>query len=143
MASQGQIDKIPQTAEVAKIIETAKLDWKCISLKKVMFVRVVKEVCFGRRIFNRDLPNAIKQRGEEWLGFKGGFKFADLLTAAHFCSGTEQQREYQMGILLYDNDGQLCCLHLCGGDGKCYLRVYEYNPDDDWDETVRFLVVAV
>lgn len=37
--------------------------------------------------------------------------------------------------------GQLCYLYLNENDGKRDLNVNRNNPDDNWNENVRFLVV--
>lgn len=70
---------------IAKAIEAAKFDWKYVVLAPAeiplvgagQVEREVREAHFGRVMYNRDLPNALKERGEE-LGYKGGFKFIGL-----------------------------------------------------------------
>lgn len=132
-------EELKAIAEAA--IDEAKFDWKYIKLSptEIPFVGAVQEVCFGRVMYNRDLPNALKQRGEE-LGFKGGFKFADPLTALCFVCISKKRRQHQLIVLFADND-QLECLCLYGGIGECYLRVYEYDPDDNWDKAACFLAI--
>lgn len=147
--SQGQIGKIPidydKPEAIAKVIEAAKFGWKYVKLSptEIPFVGAVagcevREVHFNRVMYNRDLQNALKQRGEE-LGFKG-FKFVDPLVALSFVCISKEQRQHQLVALFTDND-QLWCLCLLGGAGGCWLRVYEYNPEDNWDKAVCFLAV--
>lgn len=124
----------PIQSQIDKIIERAKSGWQCLLLEKIPFIGAIEEMWFGCVVFNRDLPSALKQFG---------FKFAEPLPAIRFCSASIEQRQYPFGLLFFDNDKQLWCLHLRGGAGQCCLRVYQHDPDDDWDETVHFLVVAV
>ena len=103
----------------------------------------VHEVHFGKRMYNRDLPEALKQRGVE-SGFKLGFKFANFLTALKFAlKHPGKQLEYPLVILFYDVNGQLCYLYLYEDDGERDLSVNPDNPGDYWRDYVRFLAVPV
>lgn len=136
--SRGQKQETIAEA-IEATIEAAKFGWKYVKLSPAEpGVHEVHEVYFGRVMYNRDLPNALKQRGEE-LGFKG-FKFADPLAALSFVCISKEQRQHQL-VTLFTNNDQLWCLCLLGGVGGCWLRVYEYNPEDNWDEAVCFLAI--
>jgi len=135
---------------IASAIETAKFDWKYVGLSPEEIPLIgtgqvmseVREVHFGRVMYNRDLPNALKQRGEE-LGYKGGFKFADPLTALRFaCAKPDQQRKHPLVILFTDKNGRLWYLYLYEDDGERRLSVGQDYPDGDWDGLVRFLAVC-
>ena len=103
-------------------------------------VEMVREVHFDKVMYNRDLPEALKQRGIE-AGFANGYKFANPLTALKFAKkNPDKQKEYPFGILFYIGK-QLCCLCLgAGGEGR-RVRVDKGYPDGYWLEAVRFLVV--
>jgi len=135
---------------IAKAIEVGKFDWKYVRLSPEEIPLIgtgqvmseVREVHFDRVMYNRDLPEALKQRGQE-LGFKGGFKFADPLTALRLaCANPDRQRKYPLAILFTDKNGQLWYLCLRGSSDKRSLRVGQSNPGDDWGEFVRFLAVC-
>ena len=134
---------------IAKAIEAGKLDWKYVGLDPAeillitgQVVQEVREVHFGRVMYNRDLPEALKQRGQE-LGFKGGFKSADPLTALRFaCANPDRQRKYPLAILFTDKNGRLWCLCLSEVGSKRDLGVFQSNPDDYWGDDVRFLAVC-
>ena len=135
---------------IAKAIEENKFGWKYVGLDPAKIpligtdqvVREVHEVHFGRVMYNRDLPNALKQRGEE-LGYKGGFKFADLLTALRFaCANPDRQKKYPLAILFTDKNGQLWCLYLDEDSDGRNLNVNQSALAYYWLENVRFLVVC-
>lgn len=135
---------------IAGAIEAAKFDNKCIGLELAdiplsgsgQVVHEVREVHFGRIMYNRDLPAALKEQGEK-LGFKTGFKFADPLTALRFvCANPDRQRQYPLAILFHDKCGRLCCLYFSEDAGGRYLGAYRDGPDFDWLDDVRFLVVC-
>jgi len=135
---------------IAKAIKANKFDRKYVGLEPAeiplvgtgQVIREVREVHFGRVMYNRDLPNALKQRGQE-LGFKGGFKFADPLTALRLaCAYPDKQRQYPLAILFTDKAGQLWCLYLSENSGKRDLHVRRGRPDAYWRDGVRFLVVC-
>lgn len=139
-----------QPGAIAKAIEEAKFDWKYIGLSPENIPLVgtgqveqeVREVHFGKIMYNRDLPNALKERGKE-LGFANGFKFADPLTILRYaCALPDQQRKYPIAILFTDANGQLWCLYLYGHGGRRSLDVNRSYPGDDWFEHVRFLAVC-
>ncbi len=101
----------------------------------------VREIHFGKVMWNRNLPGALKARGVE-LGFKQGFKFADPLTSLWYALKLpERQRKYPLGILFYDTDGELCFLFLDVDDDGRSLYVNRINPDDSWLDDMRFLAV--
>lgn len=135
---------------IAKAIAAAGFDWKFVGLESAKIPLIgtgqvtqeVHEVHFGRVMYNRDLPEALKKRGQE-LGFKGGFKFADPLTALRLaCANPDRQRKHPLAILFTDNDGQLwyLCLNVLGSGRR--LRVHQDNPAAHWYEDVRFLAVC-
>lgn len=135
---------------IAKAIEEAGFDWKYLGLSPEDMPLVgtgqveheVHEVHFGKVMYNRDLPNALKERGKA-LGFPNGFKFADVLTAIRYaCALPDQQRKYPLGILFTDAKGRLWCLYLHEDGRERYLLVYRRGPVSHWDESVRFLVVC-
>lgn len=108
---------------IAKAIEAAKFDWKYVGLEPAeiplvgtgQVVQEVHEVHFGRVMYNRDLPEALKKSGRE-LGFKGGYKFADPLTALRLaCANPVLQRKHPLAILFTDDGGQLWFLCLFEG----------------------------
>ncbi|MFH1583273.1 MAG: hypothetical protein ABIB72_03065 [Candidatus Falkowbacteria bacterium] len=134
---------------IAKAIEEAKFGWKYVGLEPTEIplvgtgrvIREVHEVHFGRVMYNRDLPNALKERGEE-LGYQGGFKFADPLTALRFvCANPDQQRKHPLAIL-FDKNGQLWFLYLYEDSGERGLHVHRSHPAGYWREAVRFLAVC-
>ncbi|MDP2709433.1 MAG: hypothetical protein Q8O93_05355 [bacterium] len=135
---------------ISKEIEVGKFDWKYIGLEPAeipligtgQVIQEVREVHFGRVMYNRDLPEALKQRGQE-LGFKGGFKFADPLTALRLaCANPDRQRKYPLAILFTDKNGQLWFLFLYELGDERVLRVFQSHPGSAWDEHVRFLAVC-
>ena len=135
---------------IAKAIEAASFDWKHIGLAPEempllgsgKIVQEVREAHFGRVMYNRDLPNALKQRGEE-LGHKGGFKFADPLTALRLaCANPDRQRKHPLVILFTDKNGQLWYLYLHENSDERDLGVNRSDHDDGWNGSVRFLVVC-
>lgn len=104
-------------------------------------VEQVHEVHFGKIMYNRDLPAALKARGVE-LGFPLGFKFANPLTALRYAKKfPEKQLEQPRGILFYDKSGRLCCLYLDEDGGGRVLDVGRGSPGGIWRGSVRFLVV--
>lgn len=135
---------------IAKAIEVGKFDWKYVGLEPAeipligtgQVIREVREVHFDRVMYNRDLPNALKQRGQE-LGFKAGFKFADPLTALRLaCVNPDRQRKYPLAILFTDKNGRLWYLCLRGIVGGRHLHVYRDGPGRNWRGGVRFLAVC-
>ena len=134
---------------IARAIEEANFDYKYADLDpdKIPLVgvgqahRKVFEVHFGKTMYNRDLPAALKARGQE-LGFKLGFKFADPLTALRIaCQVPDQQRKYTMAIL-FEVKGELWFLILSeGADGR-RLLVLRGSPDDYWRDDCRVLAVC-
>lgn len=135
---------------IAKAIEEAGFDSKFIGIPLAdipligsgQFTHEVREVHFGRVMYNRDLPQALKDRGQQ-LGFKAGFKLADPLTALRFaCANKDRQRKHPLAILFTDNTGQLCYLCLDESAGKRYLDIDRDGPDDFWRNRVRFLAVC-
>ena len=135
---------------IAKAIEAASFDWKHIGLapREIPLVgtgqvmQEVHEVHFGRVMYNRDLPNALKERGEE-LGYKGGFKFADpLITLRLACANPDRQRKYPLVILFTDKNGRLWDLCLGEGSDERCLYVDRVSHDGNWNDNVRFLVVC-
>ncbi|MFA6454295.1 MAG: hypothetical protein WCV70_00325 [Patescibacteria group bacterium] len=135
---------------IAKAIEMNKFDWKYVGLSPAEIPLVgtgraiwdVHEVPFGRMMYNSDLPNALKQRGEE-LGYKGGFKFVDPLTALRFAwTKPDRQKKHQLAISFIDKGGRSWSLCLSENNGERHLYVYQFNPGDSWDEHVRFLAVC-
>ena len=135
---------------IAKAIEEAGLDSKSLGIPLAdiplvgsgQAVREVREAHFGRVMYNRDLPNALKDRGES-LGFRGGFGFNDPLTALRFaCANRDRQRKYPLAILFTDSKGQLCYLYLRESAGERGLYVYRDYPGSRWNARVRFLVVC-
>ena len=143
-------DEYDESEAIARAIEAAEFDEKYVRLASVQIplvgtgrvVREVHEVHFGRVMYNRDLPNALKERGEE-LGFKNGFKFADPLTALRFAgTNPNQQRKYPLAILFTDHACQLWSLCLHGHSGGRHLNICRSGPDDNWHGLVRFLAVC-
>jgi len=135
---------------IAQAIEEGKFDWKYVGLEPAeipligtgQVVREVREVHFGRVMYNRDLPNALKQRGQE-LGFKGGFKFADPLTALRLAyANPDWQRKYPLAILFTDKNGRLWCVILDGDVDNRNLFVDRLSPGAHWHDDVRFLAVC-
>lgn len=135
---------------IAKAIAAAGFDWKLVGLESAKIPLIgtgqvtqeVHEVHFGRVMYNRDLPEALKKRGQE-LGFKGGFKFADPLTVLRLaCANPDRQRKHPLVILFTDKDGRLWYLYLREHDGQRYLDVRQNYPDYYWREFVRFLAVC-
>lgn len=103
-------------------------------------VEQVREVHFGKVIYNRDLPEALKQRGIA-DGFKNGYVFANPLTALQFAlKNPDVQKDYPLGILFYVGE-QLCCLCLDSDDDDRLLEVDEDSLDGCWSDNIRFLVV--
>jgi hypothetical protein len=103
-------------------------------------VEQVREVHFGKIMYNRDLPEALKQRGIA-DGFKQGYVFANPLTALLWAlKNPDVQKDHPLGILFYVGK-QLCDLCLNAGGGERRLDVDRNNPDNYWNDNVRFLVV--
>ncbi|MDD5156180.1 MAG: hypothetical protein PHF11_06860 [Candidatus Omnitrophica bacterium] len=103
-------------------------------------VEQVREVHFGKTMYNRDLPEALKQKGIE-AGFKNGYMFANPLTALLFAlKNPDIQKGHPLGILFYIGE-QLCYLCLSFDGGRRGLDVDRLDPGSDWDGDVRFLVV--
>lgn len=134
---------------IAKAIEEAGFDSKYLGIPlediplvgSGQVVREVREVPFGRVMYNRDLPNALRERRQS-LGFKGGFGFSDPLTALRACANRDRQRKYPLAILFTDSKGQLCYLYLGGVAGRRDLGVARSDPGDRWVAGVRFLAVC-
>lgn len=135
---------------IAQAIEAGKFDDKFVSvpLNEIPLVgtgqtiQLVREVHFNREMYNRDLPDALKDSGQQ-LGFKAGFKFADPLTALRFAGiNPDRQKKYPLGILFTSTEGQLCSLYLYGYASKRRLYVNQSDPVDLWRESVRFLAVC-
>jgi hypothetical protein len=133
---------------IASAIEAGKFDGKYlgISVDEIslvgtgQIVHEVREVHFGRVVYNRDLPQALKERGKE-LGLDS-LKFADPLTVLRFaCANPNRQRKYPLTILFIDKQGQLCYLCLGGSGGERDLFVGQDDPGDCWCASVRFLAV--
>ncbi|MCX6797206.1 MAG: hypothetical protein NTX98_01880, partial [Candidatus Doudnabacteria bacterium] len=102
-------------------------------------VEQVREVGFSKIMYNRDLPEALKQRGIA-DGFKQGYVFANPLTALLWAlKNPDVQKGHPLGILFYVG-GQLCYLCLGAGGGGRGLRVGEDGPVHGWRGGVRFLV---
>jgi len=100
----------------------------------------IREVNFGRTMYNRDLPEAIKRRGIE-DGFANGYKFASPLAALRWAKkNPDKQRQKPRGILFYVG-GQLCYLCLGGGSGGRFVDVGGGSPGGCWLGDVEFLVV--
>lgn len=134
---------------IAKAIDENSFSYKYVNVEpaniplggKGETVEQVHEVHFGKIMYNRDLPAALKARGIE-LGFPLGFKFANPLTSLRYAKKfPEKQLEQPRGILFYNTTALLCSLCLSGYDGERGLDVYRYHPGVRWDEDVRFLVV--
>jgi hypothetical protein len=103
-------------------------------------VEQVREVHFGKIMYNRDLPEALKQRGIA-DGFKQGYVFVNPLTALLWAlKNPDVQKDHPLGILFYVGE-QLCCLYLDAVDGGRELDVDRDDPGHDWHDRVRFLVV--
>ena len=103
-------------------------------------VEQVREVCFDKVMYNRDLPAALMQKGIE-AGFKNGYKFANPLTSLLYALKHQQKQvEAPRGILFYIGK-QLCYLYLDADGSKRHVRVLKDDPDYYWSKSVRFLVV--
>lgn len=103
-------------------------------------VEEVREVHFGKVMYNRDLPEALKQRGIA-DGFKNGYVFANPLTTLTFAlKNPDVQKDHPLGILFYIGK-QLYYLYLYFNDDKRKLYVNKNFPGNYWDDYVRFLVV--
>jgi len=103
-------------------------------------VEQVHEVAFGEVMYNRDLPAALKRKGQD-AGFENGFKFANPLTALRYAKeNPEKQIEAPRGILFYIGE-QLCYLYLDSDVSVRGLGVYKGYPGDDWGKSVVFLCV--
>ena len=99
-----------------------------------------REVGFGKVMYNRDLPEALKKKGQE-DGFKYGYVFANPLTTLLWAlKNPDVQKDHPIGILFYIGK-RLDYLYLGSDGGKRRLSVNENYPDDDWGGDVRFLVV--
>lgn len=136
---------------IAKAIEEAKFNWKKfvgISLAKIPLVgsgkvvQEVREVYSDNTIYSRELPNALKNFGEK-LGLKGGYKFADPLTALRLtCTNPNRQRQQPLATLFSARNNKVWCLLLfCFNYRRC-LHIQPSGQNDVWDDlTVNFLVV--
>jgi hypothetical protein len=103
-------------------------------------VEQVREVGFGKVMYNRDLPEALKQKGIE-AGFKYGYTFANPLTALLFAlKNPDIQKDHPLGILFYIGE-RLCYLYLYAGGDERRLSVNEINLGNYWSDGVQFLVV--
>ncbi|MBI4779107.1 hypothetical protein HY797_01480, partial [Candidatus Falkowbacteria bacterium] len=137
---------------IAKSIEEANFDFKQIGVafSEIPLVgtgkilREVHEVCLNRVVnFNRDLLYELKRHGEE-LGFKGGFRLCDPLTALRFiCAHPDKQRYYPIVTILadYENDSFLEFFFF-GINGERDFRLWQGGPDGRWGSKVRFLAVC-
>jgi hypothetical protein len=100
----------------------------------------IREVSFGKTMYNRDLPEAIKRRGIE-DGFANGYKFASPLAVLRWAKkNPDKQRQKPRGILFYIG-GRLCYLYLYGDSDRRSVHVYEFYPVGYWIAGVEFLVV--
>ncbi len=100
----------------------------------------VREVGFGKVIYNRDLPEALKKKGQE-DGFVNGYVFANPLTALLWAlKNPDVQKDHPLGILFYIG-GRLYYLILGSGGGERGLDVHWDLPGGGWREGVRFLAV--
>jgi hypothetical protein len=100
----------------------------------------IRELNFGKTMYNRDLSEAIKRRGIE-DGFANGYKFASPLAVLRWAKkNPDKQRKKPRGILFYIGE-QLCFLCLRGDSDERSVIVSGSDPDDDWGGGVGFLVV--
>lgn len=103
-------------------------------------VEQVRRIGFGKVMYNRDLPEAIKRKGIE-AGFKHGYIFANPLTALLFAlRNPDAQKEHPLGILFYIGK-QLCFLCLDWSDDERILDVRKSGLGSHWSKSVEFLVV--
>ena len=103
-------------------------------------VEQVREVGFDKIMYNRDLPEALKQRGIA-DGFKNGYVFANPLTALLFAlKNPDVQKDHPLGILFYVGE-QLYYLYLLADGVERRLDVDRSDPGHYWNDRVRFLVV--
>ena len=103
-------------------------------------VEQAREIHFGRVMYNRDLPEALKKKGQE-DGFKQGYVFANVLTTLLWAlKNPDIQKDHPIGILFYIGE-QLYCLDLNADGDKRELNVDEDYPGSRWSDDVRFLAV--
>lgn len=151
LSIHGVLVDYDEPEAIAKAVKKAKFDWKKfvgLSPEEIPLVgvgqvkRCVREVHSDEIIYSRELPNALKKFGEEF-GIKGGYKFADPLTALRVaCDNPNRQRQQPLAILFNDKDGKVWVLCLFCFKGKRCLHIQLSGADDVWDDLlISFLVV--
>jgi hypothetical protein len=133
---------------LAKAIQAARVDnvFTGLPLTSVPLigsgrkVQAVYEVHFDSVMYNGILPEALKTSGES-LGFKGGLKFADPLTALIYAGAHRDRiRQYPLAVLLTIH-GQLWGLYLFELIGQYNLDFFQRDSNGGWPKDVRFLAV--